>query len=65
MAWSPTPSGPLTFWRACPVCFDLMQRSDDPARVIADRDAHLLVNHPWVPEDSPMRTPPSFWKDRL
>ena len=48
----------------CPLCFEVMERRDDPDPVVRDRDAHLLCRHPEVREDSPFRTFPSFWKER-
>lgn len=52
------------WWWTCPLCFDVMEKRDDPGPVIRDRDAHLLCRHPEVREDSPFRTFPSFWKER-
>ena len=48
----------------CPLCFEAMEKRDDPDAVSRDRAAHLLCGHPEVRGDSPFWTPPSFRKER-
>ena len=52
----------MTWWWTCPLCFDRMERREEPDPVTYDRDDHLWNSHGIKHDaDSPYRTNLSFW----
>ena len=53
-----------TWWWTCPLCFDIMARTQWEGVAERDRDAHLRHKHGLDPEKTPYRTKPSFWDSK-